>query len=125
MANPHKGVPARVVTPLYKLRKDRHWSQERLAGISGVTNTWVRKIESGDLNKVLNINLRNLCKLAIALECAPADICPFLNKSPRAEHGRRTPASERQARDRIDAMDERDPNVNVDRMFTGHRQTKR
>jgi DNA-binding Xre family transcriptional regulator len=58
---------------LIKLRKQRGWSQEKLALESGLARSYVGGIERGQRN----IALKNICMLADALEVTPAEMLNF------------------------------------------------
>ena len=53
---------------LSEIRKSRGWSQERLATESGLARSYVGGVERGQRN----IALRNICKLASALDLSPS-----------------------------------------------------
>lgn len=59
---------------LIKLRKERGWSQEKLALQSGLARSYIGGIERGKRN----IALVNICKLADTLEVAPAEMLNFV-----------------------------------------------
>jgi len=58
---------------LAKVRKSRGWSQEKLALESGLARSYLGGVERGQRN----IALVNICKLAQALEVAPAVLMEF------------------------------------------------
>ena len=72
-----------ILTPLKRMRSHRHWSQMRLAGLAEVTHHSVISLERDNMEKILNIPMRTVVRLAVALECSPADICPFLGRRPK------------------------------------------
>ncbi|MDR2092752.1 MAG: helix-turn-helix transcriptional regulator [Azoarcus sp.] len=53
---------------LSEIRKNRGWSQERLAKKSGLARSYVGGVERGQRN----IALLNICRLADALDLPPA-----------------------------------------------------
>jgi transcriptional regulator with XRE-family HTH domain len=55
-------------TKLREIRTEKHVSQEELAFIAGLDRTYVSGVERG----VRNISLKNIYKLAIALNVEPA-----------------------------------------------------
>ena len=65
---------------LIKLRKERGWSQEKLALESGLARSYVGGIERGRRN----IALINICVLADTLGVAPAEMLNFLVDSQKA-----------------------------------------
>lgn len=62
---------------LIKLRKERGWSQEKLALESGLARSYVGGIERGQRN----IALKNICVLADALGVTPAEMLNFAGNS--------------------------------------------
>jgi len=54
-------------------RKAKGWSQERLALESGIARSYLGGVERGQRN----IALLNICRLADALEIAPARLMTF------------------------------------------------
>jgi transcriptional regulator with XRE-family HTH domain len=58
---------------LARLRKQRHWSQERLALESGIARSYLGGVERGQRN----IALLNICKLAATLGVPPAELLRF------------------------------------------------
>lgn len=58
---------------LAKLRKDKGWSQEKLALESGLARSYLGGVERGQRN----IALVNICKLAETLELPPAELMKF------------------------------------------------
>jgi transcriptional regulator with XRE-family HTH domain len=70
--------------PIKRLRLAKGWSQARLAGISGVSVVRVAALEANKQSVYLAMKIRTLCKLAMALDCAPSDILPFLEARPKA-----------------------------------------
>ena len=55
---------------LAALRKERGWSQERLALESGLARSYLGGVERGQRN----IALLNILRLARTLECAPGEL---------------------------------------------------
>jgi len=60
---------------LKEARKSKDWSQERLARESGVSVSYVQKIEQ---NQVRRIALDTVDKLCHALECDISDLLVFI-----------------------------------------------
>ncbi|MCQ4164461.1 helix-turn-helix domain-containing protein [Tahibacter harae] len=58
---------------LASLRKERGWSQERLALESGIARSYLGGIERGQRN----VALLNICKIADTLEVDPAELFRF------------------------------------------------
>lgn len=58
---------------LAELRKERGWSQERLALESGLARSYLGGVERGQRN----IALVNICRLADALELKPRELLDF------------------------------------------------
>lgn len=58
---------------LIELRKEKGWSQERLALESGLARSYLGGVERGERN----IALLNICKLALALGVAPSLLLEF------------------------------------------------
>lgn len=58
---------------LAQLRKERGWSQEKLALESGVARSYLGGIERGQRN----VALMNICRLAEALVVEPAELMKF------------------------------------------------
>lgn len=59
---------------LIKLRKERGWSQEKLALESGLARSYIGGIERGQRN----IALVNICTLADTLGVAPSEMLNFV-----------------------------------------------
>lgn len=55
------------------LRKERGWSQERLALESGLARSYLGGVERGQRN----VALLNILRLARALECEPSQLLHF------------------------------------------------
>jgi transcriptional regulator with XRE-family HTH domain len=55
---------------LAQLRKEKGWSQEKLALESGIARSYLGGVERGQRN----IALINICKLATTLDISPADL---------------------------------------------------
>lgn len=72
-----------VSTPVLRMRKARGWSQKRTAALADISFTSMRNLEHADIPKVMNMSLRTICRLALVLDCAATDICPFLGMRPR------------------------------------------
>jgi transcriptional regulator with XRE-family HTH domain len=53
------------------LRQQRGWSQERLAAVAGLHRTYIGQVEGGHRN----VALRNIYRLADALEVTVGDLC--------------------------------------------------
>lgn len=76
------------VAPIRKMMRRRGWSILRTAGISNVSGAVVRHIErwvdgnAETQRRVMNMTIRSVCKVALALECAPSDLLPFLGSRP-------------------------------------------
>lgn len=66
---------AQTYTPTRRLREGKGWSQERLAGLSGVTVECVRKLERG---QVAELTFRHAYRVANALGCSVLDLVPGL-----------------------------------------------
>ena len=58
---------------LAMLRKEKGWSQERLALESGLARSYLGGVERGQRN----IALLNICRLAVALELRPNSLLEF------------------------------------------------
>jgi transcriptional regulator with XRE-family HTH domain len=58
---------------LAALRKDRAWSQEKLALESGLARSYLGGVERGQRN----IALVNICRLAEVLDVAPSQMLEF------------------------------------------------
>lgn len=58
---------------LATLRRARGWTQEDLAAESGISQRYISDVERG----LRNIALRNICRLAEALEVPPAKLVSF------------------------------------------------
>ena len=52
------------------IRKDRHYSQEKLAALCRLDRTYIGGVERGERN----ISLLNVCKLARVLGVTPAEL---------------------------------------------------
>ena len=58
---------------LAKIRKEKNWSQERLANESGLARSYVGDVERG----IRNIALVNICKIADTLEVDVVELMRF------------------------------------------------
>ena len=58
---------------LATLRKERNWSQERLALESGIARSYLGGVERGKRN----VALLNICKLAHTLGVKPSELMDF------------------------------------------------
>lgn len=75
-ARPAKKTPdplSRFGGHVADLRKQRGWSQERLALESGLARSYLGGVERGKRN----IALLNILRLASALECHPSELLAF------------------------------------------------
>lgn len=54
-----------------RLRFEKALSMRKLASMAGVSMSQISDLENGQL---LNTTIDTICKLAIALECEPADL---------------------------------------------------
>jgi transcriptional regulator with XRE-family HTH domain len=70
MSKVEASIQAKFGAHLQKLRKDKGWSQEQLAYKANLHPTYVSGIERG----VRNLSLRNIEKLARALEISLAEL---------------------------------------------------
>ncbi len=57
---------------VFKFRKEREWSQERLSFESGLHRAYISGVETGERNPTA----KTLAKLAKALRVSPADLLP-------------------------------------------------
>ena len=67
--DPRKLLGQRLAT----LRKERSWSQERLALESGIARSYLGGVERGKRN----VALLNICKLAQTLGVKPSELMDF------------------------------------------------
>jgi len=73
-ANPNEHDPRALFgRRLAELRRQRGWSQEKLALESGIARSYLGGIERGQRN----VALLNICRLAEALSLPPADLMEF------------------------------------------------
>lgn len=61
---------------LAKLRKEKGWSQEKLALESGLARSYLGGVERGQRN----IALLNICRLAEALDQPPSELLNFIGR---------------------------------------------
>lgn len=66
-------VKVRFGMRLRRLRRERGWSQERLAHIVGLDRSYVGGVERGERN----VSLTNICLLARGLGISPAELMRF------------------------------------------------
>lgn len=64
---------------LRSIRKERGYSQERLAHDSEIDRSYLGKVERGQVN----LTIEKLYKLAECLECSPKDLIPDLDQIKR------------------------------------------
>lgn len=62
-----QGIDKKFGRRLWRMRKDRHLSQEKLAQLSGLDRTYISQVENG-----ANVTLATISKLAGALGVDPA-----------------------------------------------------
>jgi HTH-type transcriptional regulator, competence development regulator len=67
---------------LRKLRKDKGFSQKRLAAVVGVHHTYVSKVESGKLDFALYPGEELVRKLAVALDADETELLLLAKKVP-------------------------------------------
>ncbi len=76
---PNVGRPTQsMVMPVRQMRLAKGWSQIKLSGISGVGMKKLRGLELNIDGAYFSMNLRQLCRLALALGCSPVDLVPYL-----------------------------------------------
>ncbi|GMV29548.1 MAG: hypothetical protein AMXMBFR59_16730 [Rhodanobacteraceae bacterium] len=73
LASRDAGRSPQTVRAKASLRKERGWSQERLALESGIARSYLGGVERGQRN----IALLNICRLAASLGRSPADLMDF------------------------------------------------
>ena len=69
----------RVQSPLKRMRLARNLSMREVSVYSGVSYPMVQTIDRLEPGKIEGVRLRTVMKVAMLLECSPADLIPFLS----------------------------------------------
>lgn len=75
---------SRIAAQVHAIRKQRRWSQQKLADVSGVAQERISKIESGDFTSLTMASLNKLARafdvdLRVAFEAFSAGILDVIN----------------------------------------------
>jgi len=70
---------ATTVSPFKRIRRARGLTMDQVKVYAGVGIEILRKIDRLEADKLGTIKLRSIMRVAMVLECSPADLVPILN----------------------------------------------